>query len=367
MSRLLALLILGPAIALGAVKFETDPRPLDRTRPGASHADMLERVMPSVVSIRTAEVVPDSILRRFRGRIDPSKVITDSKTGETLVPRGLGSGTIIHPDGYVVTNRHVVMLDDDRVAEAAFVQLSDGRQLRARVLGVDEGTDIAVLKVAERNLPSARFADSDKARVGDSVLAIGNPLGVGMTVTSGIVSATGRSTQAELAFQDFIQTDAAINQGNSGGPLIDTEGRILGMNTMIRTDSGGGNIGIGFSIPSNLMLSVALDLANTGKVVRGMIGVQGEDLPADEATRLSLNRGGAARITSAAPSGPAAKAGLRAGDIIVAVDGRPFQSWNDLRLAIARRKPGETVVLSFLREGRGSLAKVSIVERPSGN
>ncbi|MGA0134365.1 MAG: S1C family serine protease, partial [Opitutales bacterium] len=167
--------------------------------------------------------------------------------------------------------------------------------------------------------------------------------------------------------QDFIQTDAAINQGNSGGPLIDTEGRILGMNTMIRTDgAGGGNIGIGFSIPANLMLSVAHDLANGGKVVRGMIGVQGEDLPPDEIARLSLSRG-AARITSAQSSGPAAKAGLRAGDVIVAVDGRPFQSWNDLRLAIARRKPGETVVLSFLREGRGSLAKVTIAERPSGN
>ncbi len=367
MLRFLAILLLGPALALGAVKFENDARPLDRTRPGASYADMLERIMPAVVSVRTAEVVPESVLRRFRGRIDPSKVITDSKTGETLVPRGLGSGTIVHPDGYVITNRHVVMLDDERVAQVAFVQLSDGRQLRARVLGVDDGTDVAVLKVAERNLPFARFADSDRARVGDVVFAIGNPLGVGMTVTSGIVSATGRSTQADLAFQDFIQTDAAINQGNSGGPLIDTEGRILGMNTMIRTDgAGGGNIGIGFSIPANLMLSVAHDLANGGKVVRGMIGVQGEDLPPDEIARLSLSRG-AARITSAQSSGPAAKAGLRAGDVIVAVDGRPFQSWNDLRLAIARRKPGETVVLSFLREGRGSLAKVTIAERPSGN
>lgn len=351
MLRLLAMLLLGPAIVLGAVRFETDPRPLDRTRPNASHADMLDRVMPAVVSVRTAEVVPDSVLRRFRGRIDQSKVITDSKTGETLVPRGLGSGTIIHPDGYVVTNRHVVMLDDERVAEAAFVQLSDGRQLRARVLGVDEGTDVAVLKVAERNLPFARFADSDKARVGDVVFAIGNPLGVGMTVTSGIVSATGRSTQAELAFQDFIQTDAAINLGNSGGALVDLEGRLIGINTAIISGTGT-NAGIAFAVPVDMIASVMSHLERDGEVRRGQLGVQIQDLNAAMEQALQTGAGKGALVTSVLPGSAAEAAGIQASDVIVEVDGRRIDSGRELRNLIGLMRRDQAVELLVYRDGQ---------------
>jgi S1-C subfamily serine protease len=223
-----------------------------------------------------------------------------------------------------------------------------------------------VLKIEGRNLPFAKFADSEKARVGDVVFAIGNPLDVGMTVTSGIVSALGRAGKQgmQLAFEDFIQTDAAINPGNSGGPLIDFEGRLLGMNTAIRTASErGGNIGLGYSIPANLIISVATDLANGGKVVRGLIGVQGEDLSLAEATKLNLGKNGAVRVSLISDGLPAAKAGLKVGDIIVALDGKPFENWNELRLAISRHKPGEVLMVNFIREGRGSLARVTVAER----
>jgi len=365
MLRHLTALVLLPAMALAGISFETDIRPINRTAPGASYADMLGRIMPAVVSIRTAEVIPQSVLNRYRGRIDPDSVLKDEKTGETLLPTGLGSGTIIHPEGYVITNRHVVLQEDRRgVASTVIVQLSDRREFRAKVLGVDAGTDIAVLKIEGRNLPYARFADSDKTRVGDVVFAIGNPLDAGMTVTSGIVSALGRSGKQGMgmAFEDFIQTDAAINPGNSGGPLIDFEGRLLGMNTAIKSRTGG-NIGLGYSIPANLILSVATDLASNGKVVRGLIGVQGEDLPLAEATKLNLAKSGAVRVSLLTEGMPAAKAGLKVGDIIVALDGKPFDNWNELRLAISRRKPGEVLTINFIREGRGSLTRVTVAER----
>jgi serine protease Do len=369
MSRTLAILAFLPALLWAGVSFDTDPRPIDRTKAGASYADMLTRVMPAVVSIRTAQVVPPALLARLRGRIDESELKRDAKTGEVLVPMGLGSGTIINSDGYIITNRHVVMVpESSKVAETVIVQLSDRREFRAKVLGVDPSTDIAVIKVNERNLPYAKFADSDKARVGDVVFAIGNPLDVGMTVTSGIVSALGRSGKLGmgLAYEDFIQTDAAINPGNSGGPLIDFEGRLLGMNTAIKSPTGG-NVGIGYSIPSNLIISVAQDLANSGKVVRGMIGIYGKDLSLDDATKLGVTKTGAVRVDEVTDGSPAARAGLRVGDVIVALDTKPIDNWNELRLAISRRKPGETVTLNFIREGRGSFARVYVAERPTGN
>ena len=341
MLRHLTALVLLPAMALAGVTFETDPRPVNRTAPGASYADMLARITPAVVSVRTAEVIPQSVLNRYRGRIDPDKVMQDAQTGETLLPTGLGSGTIIHPDGYVITNRHVVLQDNRRsVAKTVIVQLADRREFRAKVLGVDAGTDIAVLKIEGKDLPYARFADSDKARVGDVVFAIGNPLDAGLTVTSGIVSALGRSGKLGMgmAFEDFIQTDAAINPGNSGGPLIDFEGRLLGMNTAIKSGTGL-SVGLGYSIPSNLITAVALDLANQGRVVRGLIGVQGEDLSVAEATKLSLGQTGGVRLVLVSDELPAAKAGLKVGDIVVGLNGKPVENWNEMRLEISRRRP----------------------------
>ncbi|MDP5019482.1 MAG: trypsin-like peptidase domain-containing protein, partial [Opitutales bacterium] len=352
--------------ALAGVTFETDTRPVNRTAPGASYADMLARITPAVVSVRTAEVIPQSVLNRYRGRIDPDKVMQDAQTGETLLPTGLGSGTIIHPDGYVITNRHVVLQDNRRsVAKTVIVQLADRREFRAKVLGVDAGTDIAVLKIEGKGLPYARFADSDKARVGDVVFAIGNPLDAGLTVTSGIVSALGRSGKLGMgmAFEDFIQTDAAINPGNSGGPLIDFEGRLLGMNTAIKSGTGL-SVGLGYSIPSNLITAVALDLANQGRVVRGLIGVQGEDLSVAEATKLSLGQTGGVRLVLVSDELPAAKAGLKVGDIVVGLNGKPVENWNEMRLEISRRRPGEALTLNYIREGRGALARLTVAERP---
>ena len=366
MLRHLTALVLLPAMALAGVTFETDARPVNRAAPGASYADMLARITPAVVSVRTAEVIPASVLKRYSGRIDPDKVMQDEQTGETLLPTGLGSGTIIHPDGYVITNRHVVLQDNRRgVAKTVIVQLADRREFRAKVLGVDAGTDIAVLKIEGRNLPYAKFADSDKARVGDVVFAIGNPLDAGLTVTSGIVSALGRSGKLGMgmAFEDFIQTDAAINPGNSGGPLIDFEGRLLGMNTAIKSGTGL-SVGLGYSIPSNLITAVALDLANQGRVVRGLIGVQGEDLSVAEATKLSLGQAGAVRLVLVSDEMPAAKAGLKVGDIVVGLNGKPVENWNEMRLEISRRRPGEVLTLNYIREGRGSLARLTVAERP---
>ena len=366
MLRHLTALVLLPAMALAGVSFETDARPVNRAAPGASYADMLARITPAVVSVRTAEVIPASVLKRYSGRIDPDKVMQDAQTGETLLPTGLGSGTIIHPDGYVITNRHVVLQENRRsVAKTVIVQLADRREFRARVLGVDAGTDIAVLKIEGKGLPFARFADSDKARVGDVVFAIGNPLDAGLTVTSGIVSALGRSGKLGMgmAFEDFIQTDAAINPGNSGGPLIDFEGRLLGMNTAIKSGTGL-SVGLGYSIPSNLITAVALDLANQGRVVRGLIGVQGEDLSVAEATKLSLGQAGGVRLVVVSDELPAAKAGLKVGDIVVGLNGKPVENWNEMRLEISRRRPGETLTLNYIREGRGSLARLTVAERP---
>jgi serine protease Do len=371
MKRILAVLCLAPAMMLAAVSFQVDGKDINRSQPGAGTADMLSRVMPAVVSIRTAATIPPEYLRRLKTRIAPddlkSNTKTDPKTGEVQMFVGLGSGTIINPDGYIITNRHVVMMPDNTVAKLAYVTLSDRREFKARVLAVDDKTDIAIIKVEERNLPFARLADSDKARVGDPVYAIGNPLGVGMSVSSGIVSALGRSGLG-LNYEDFIQTDAAINHGNSGGPLVDFEGRILGMNTMIRTDGRGeGNIGIGFSIPSNLMLSIAMDLANSGKVVRGFVGLFGEDLPVEESAKLTQSRNGAVRITEVTPDSPASRGGLRKDDVIVAVNNKPFENWNDLRLTIAKRRPGDVILMSVIRKGQGTLVRISVAERPAGS
>jgi serine protease Do/serine protease DegQ len=375
MSRLFAALLLLPSLLFAGVTFETDSRELNRSRPGASYADMLAQVTPAVVSIRIAKTIPNEVIRRWRGRLtaeDLKQLKVDAQTGEVLLFQGLGSGTIVNSNGYIITNRHVVLVSDDRtgadtIANAAYVTLSDKREFKAQVLAVDEKTDIAVLKINEKNLPFARFANSDKCRVGDVVFAIGNPLGVGMTVTSGIVSGLSRSdTGVGLAYQDFIQTDAAINAGNSGGPLIDHEGRIIGMNTMIRTAGQGGNIGIGFSISSNLISGVALDLANTGKVTRGFLGLFGEDLEMDAAKKLMLNNG-AVRITEVAEASPAFRSGLRKDDIITAVDGKSFESWNELRIIIARRKPGEVMQLSIVRNGANSLVNITVSERAPGN
>lgn len=360
------LIILGfmPIGQLVAVTFDTDPSTINRAVAGASYADMLSRITPAVVSIRTTATFPLDYVRRLRGITQDDIREFDKKTGEVQMYLGQGSGTIVHPDGFIITNRHVVMLNNNTIAKDAYVTLTDRRELKAKVLGVDDNTDIALLKVDERNLPCAHFCDSDKVRVGDAVFAIGNPLGVGLSVTSGIVSALGRSPGLN-SVEDFIQTDAAINPGNSGGPLIDFEGRIIGMNSAIRTQGQGGNIGIGYSIPSNLMSLVATDLANGRKFLRGFVGLFGEDLKSEEAAKLNL-RGGAVLVQEVAEKSPALRCGLRTTDIIVAIDGKSFENWNELRLSVVKRKPGDVIQFTIIRQGLRSLVNVTVAERPAG-
>jgi Do/DeqQ family serine protease len=329
-----------------------DNTPLDRTGVNGvvtSYADVLDRIRPAVVSVYSTRVVrqrtpqlpfDDPFFRRFFG--------PGMEQQRERRQQGLGSGVIISADGYILTNNHVVEgADEIRVA------LSDQRELVARIIGTDPRTDVAVLKIDAEELPFAVVANSDALRVGDVVFAVGNPLGIGQTVTMGIVSATGRSELRLLdgGYENFIQTDAAINLGNSGGALVDAEGRVIGINTAILSGSGG-NIGIGFAIPINLAYSIMQSLVETGSVSRGFLGVSYQDLTNDLAEGLGLNGTRGALINEITPDSPAQQAGIMRGDVIVAVNGRPVNSGTELRLSIAQLPPGSRAVLDIIRDGQ---------------
>jgi len=291
--------------------------------------------------------------------------------GEAVVmvrnPGGLGTGFLISRDGHLVTNYHVVE-NNTRLQVTLFRRTERGFEKtefrKVRIVALQPLRDLAILQLdpeeSKGDLPEpVVINDRDDLRVGDLVFAIGNPAGLERSVTQGIVSSTTRTIDQ----MRLIQTDAAINPGNSGGPLIDFEGRLLGMNTAIKSGTGG-SIGLGYSIPANLIAAVAVDLANQGRVVRGLIGVLGEDLSVAEAAKLSVGKGGAVRLTVVNEGMPAEKSGLRVGDIIVGLDGQPVENWNEMRLAISRRRPGEVLTLNYIREGRGALARVAVAERP---
>ncbi len=310
-----------------------------------SFADTLEGVRPAVVSVYSTKVVRQRMpqfYRQFFGNLpDQERKLS-----------GLGSGVVVSADGYIMTNNHVV-----EGADELEVQLSDERKFPATVIGTDPKTDIAVIKIESENLPFATLTNSDRLRVGDLVFAIGNPLGVGQTVTMGIISATGRKNvnlltdRAPDAYEDFIQTDAAINMGNSGGALVDAKGRLIGVNSGIATNNQG-NIGIGFAVPINLASSVMHSLISTGTVVRGYLGVSTMGLEPDFAEMAGLNRNTkGVVITDLSPEdGPAAKAGLKREDIIIELEGKPVASRDDLRLMIAQTPPGTKVAVKVLRE-----------------
>lgn len=272
----------------------------------------------------------------------------------------MGSGVIVTADGYIITNNHVV-----DGADELSVLLPDEREFKARLIGADPKTDVAVIKIEAENLPTVTLADSDKIRVGDIVFAVGNPLGVGQTVTMGIVSAKGRNKLGLLenvgGYEDFIQTDAAINMGNSGGALIDARGRLVGINSGIATTNRG-NIGIGFAVPINLARSVTASLITHGVVLRGYLGVSSETLTADLAESLGLPRETrGVIITDLSPAdGPAAKAGLAREDIITGINGRTITSRDDLRLLIAQLAPGTKVAIQFLRDGKSQTAEATL-------
>ncbi|HEY0862762.1 MAG TPA: Do family serine endopeptidase [Lacunisphaera sp.] len=315
-----------------------------------SYADALEAIRPAVVSVYSSKIVRQQVpefLRQFGAQ------------GREQKQRGLGSGVIISTDGFIITNNHVI---DE--ADEVKVLLNDEREFTAKVIGTDPKTDVAVIKIEAENLPAATLADSTKLRVGDVVFAIGNPLGVGQTVTMGIVSATGRRVgilDEVGGYEDFIQTDAAINQGNSGGALIDARGRLVGINSAIISTSQG-NIGIGFAIPVNLASSIMHSLIDTGTVARGYLGVATDVITADMAESFGLKRDQkGVIITDLNPAdGPAAKAGLKREDVIIGINDKAVTSRDDLRLIIAQTPPDTKVTVKFIRDGKTLTKEVTL-------
>ncbi len=331
----------------------------------ASYAGVVEQVTPAVVTIRSERRVrnvsqempqlPEG-LREFFG-----DQFGQGRRGRQVPERrqgGLGSGVIVRPDGYILTNHHVV-----DGAEQVNVELTDGRSFKAKVVGSDQPSDLAVLKIDGANLQTLSLGDSDAVRVGDVVLAVGNPLGVGQTVTMGIVSAKGRATpfRGDAAFEDFIQTDAPINEGNSGGALVSTGGQLVGINSQILTPSGG-NIGIGFAIPANMAKNVMTQLIDHGQVHRGKIGVTIQPVTSDIASSLGLSQVRGALVNSVEAGSPADKAGVRRGDVITAVNGESIRTGNDLRNEVSQLMPGTATKLSIIRDGKEQTVNVTVAE-----
>jgi serine protease Do len=326
-----------------------------------SYAAVVEHTTPAVVTIRSERRVrsvshpfaDDPRFREFFGRRAPGPQ-PERREG------GLGSGVIVRADGYILTNHHVI-----DGADQVRVELSDGRLLTAEVVGSDPPSDLAVLKIDERDLPTLALANSDEVRVGDVVLALGNPLGVGQTVTMGIVSAKGRAVGAgDGSFEDFIQTDAPINRGNSGGALVSTSGELVGINSAILSPSGV-NIGIGFAIPANLANNVMTQLIEHGEVRRGMLGVTVQPLTSDIARSLGLEGQRGALLSSVQAGSPGEKAGLRRGDVVTAINGQPVTDGNVLRNQVAQLQPGTDATVTVLRGGRERTFTVTLAELQS--
>ncbi|MDH4290263.1 MAG: trypsin-like peptidase domain-containing protein, partial [Aquincola sp.] len=273
--------------------------------------------------------------------------------------RGLGSGVIVSREGYLVTNHHVV-----EGADEIEVQLADGRSARATVVGTDPESDVAVLKIDMPKLPAVVFGNSETLQVGDVVLAIGNPFGVGQTVTSGIVSALGRNRLGINTFENFIQTDAAINPGNSGGALVDTEGHLVGINTAIFSRTGG-SLGIGFAIPAATARQVMESLIKDGKVVRGWIGVEPRDLTADIAETLRLPVQNGVLITGVLQDGPASNGGIKPGDVVVKIGNKPVANTADLLNAVAALPPGSDAAIALQRGDKALDVTVKVAQRPA--
>jgi serine protease DegQ len=310
--------------------------------------------MPAVVNIYTTKAtrqpnhpyMEDPLFRKFFGEQQEEKQFS------------LGSGVVVSPKGYILTNNHVI-----ETADEIEVALADGRKGVAKVVGTDPETDLAVIKVDLPNLPAITLGHVEHAKVGDVVLAIGNPFGVGQTVTMGIVSALGRNHLGINTFENFIQTDAAVNPGNSGGALVDTHGNLLGINTAIYSRSGG-SLGIGFAIPVTTVKTVMESIIASGQVVRGWIGVEPQDITPELAESFGLSKKSGAIIAGVLKGGPADKAGMRPGDILVAVEGKPVSDTTDMLNIIAQLTPGNRAKMTVLRKSQEATLDVAVGKRP---
>lgn len=320
-----------------------------------SLAPMLEKVLPAVVSVHVegtdsgqqSQDIPEP-LKRFFGQAPGQS--------QPQPFEGLGSGVIIDAaKGYILTNNHVV-----NGADKISVQLSDGNEYDAKLIGHDEQTDIALIQVeGAKNLTQVKIADSDALKVGDFAVAIGNPFGLGQTATSGIISALGRSGLNLEGLENFIQTDAAINRGNSGGALVNLNGELIGINTAILASSGG-NIGIGFAIPSNMAMNLAQQLIQFGEVKRGQLGIKGTEMTADIAKAFNVDAQRGAFVSEVLPKSAAEQAGIKAGDIITAINDKPITSFAELRVKVGTTPPGQQVKIGLLRDGKPLTVTVTL-------
>jgi serine protease Do len=332
--------------------------------PLVSFAPMVKRAMPAVVNISSSKVVKeqgssgngmfdDPFFRQFFGGRMPQQQQQPRSQRET----SLGSGVVVSPDGYILTNNHVV----DGATDVK-VSFANKEEYPAKIVGADKYSDVAVLKIDKRGLTTLPFADSAHAEVGDVVLAIGEPFGLGQTVTMGIISAKGRGGLGIERFEDFIQTDAAINRGNSGGALIDTKGELVGINTAILSGETGGNQGIGFAIPANMARNIMDQILKKGKVSRGYMGILPQELTPDMARAFGMPNGHGVAVAQVTSSSPAEKAGMKVGDVITAINGTPVDDVNSFRLAVAGFAPGTTVHLKVARNGQSLDLPVTLGE-----
>ena len=328
----------------------------------ASFSDAVKRAMPAVVNIYTSKEVKtqrtpfmdDPVFRYFFGGEG------EGQQGPSQKSNNLGSGVIVSDQGYILTNAHVV-----EAADEIEVALSDNRRAKAKVIGTDPETDLAVIKIDLPKLPAITFGQSDQAQVGDLVLAIGNPFGVGQTVTMGIISALARSQLGINTFENFIQTDAAINPGNSGGALVDINGTMIGINTAIYSRTpGGASLGIGFAIPAAAAKQVLDQLVQTGTVTRGWIGVAVQDLNRELAESLKLSETRGTLITEVFSGTPADQGGIKAGDVLVAVDGKPVTDSASMLTLISAITPGSTAALKVIRAQKNVELKITVGKRP---
>lgn len=323
----------------------------------SSYRDASRRAMPTVVNIFTTKeakqpnnpFMDDPFFKKFFG---------DRLREQEEKQFSLGSGVLVSTQGYILTNNHVV-----EAADEIEVALSDGRKGVAKLVGTDPETDLAVIKVDLKDLPAITLAQIDQAKVGDVVLAIGNPFGVGQTVTMGIISALGRNHLGINTFENFIQTDAAINPGNSGGALVDTNGNLLGINTAIYSRSGG-SLGIGFAIPVTTVKSVMEEIIKTGQVTRGWIGVEPQDITPELAEGFGLSNKSGTIIAGVLKGGPADKAGMIPGDILIAVNGQPISDTTEMLNTIAQLTPGQKATMTVMRKRREATLEITVGKRP---